>query len=136
MDATQPTDSSLGTTFASLLREVRAGFNTLTATVTQHVTGFPVYVPVEVTTASHAILAVETFIKGNAGVQSQIFTVDPTVLTPGIQYVLKKTDATANTVTLRAATDTFINDTEAEVVATLQYEVLRFISDGVGIQTC
>jgi len=136
MNELEPKDTSLVSGWAAFIREVRAKINELEADFVEHLTGNPVYVPVEVTTATHTIDDTETFIKANAGVQSQVFTIDPTAMVPGIQYVLKKTDATANTVTLRAATDTYINDTEAEVVIVLQYEVVRYISDGVGVQTC
>jgi len=136
LDATKPEDVSIVNTFAALVREARAKINDLEAAILLHLTGAPIYEPIEVTGATHTILSDETFIKANAGVNSQNFTVDPAVLTLGITYVLKKTDATANTVTLNVGQGIFINDTLASVSLTLQYEVLRFISDGTGIQTC
>lgn len=136
MDSTKPTDIESVLTFPGYIREVKKKVVELESSFFQHITGFPVYNPIEITAGLHDIAVEETFIKANAGIQEQNFTVDPAVLLPGVPYVLKKTDATANVVHLSAKAGTFINDTEVQVTITLQYEVLRFISDGVGVQTC
>jgi hypothetical protein len=50
---------------------------------------------------------------------------------PGREYVIKKTDATANTITILAnGTDTI--DGQASVVMTIQYQSFSIVSDGAG----
>ena len=67
LDATKPEDVSIVNTFAALVREARAKINDLEAAILLHLTGAPIYEPIEVTGATHTILSDETFIKANAG---------------------------------------------------------------------
>lgn len=135
MDAFEPKDNSLVSLWPAFIREVRAKYNELEALFQTHITGGITYGPVEISTASHNITSGQTFIKANAGAAAQLFTVDPAALTVGLMYILKKTDASANTVTMQT-TSGLIDDNINTIQLLLQYEVIRFISDGVGIQTC
>jgi len=129
LDATQPTDSTLISQFASFIREVRAQVNTLAAAITAFgaTTSFTL-----VSAASYTITDADSAVIADAtGNAISISLPLANTVFEGFSVKVKKSDADlSNTVTVwRQGADTIDNSTNYPL--TLEGESAVFVSDGV-----